>query len=84
MVFQIGSLNIPFDQRVLLVGSLNIPFDQRLLLVGSLNILQEAVNMSLENLKSYPFVKEALEKGTIKLLGAYYDFIDGKFETWEH
>jgi carbonic anhydrase len=40
--------------------------------------------MSLENLKSYPFVKEALEKGTIKLLGAYYDFIDGKFETWEH
>jgi hypothetical protein len=65
-------------------GSLNIPFDQRILLVGSLNILQEAVNMSLENLKSYPFVKEALEKGTIKLLGAHYDFIHGKSETWEH
>jgi carbonic anhydrase len=37
--------------------------------------------MSLENLKSYPFVKEGLEKGTIKLLGAHYDFVDG---TWEH
>ncbi|GJN18268.1 hypothetical protein PR202_gb05411 [Eleusine coracana subsp. coracana] len=45
---------------------------------------KEAVNMSLENLKSYPFVKEGLEKGTIKLVGAHYDFVDGKFETWDH
>ncbi|GJM87682.1 hypothetical protein PR202_ga03660 [Eleusine coracana subsp. coracana] len=52
--------------------------------VASLNILQEAVNMSLENLKSYPFVKEGLEKGTIKLVGAHYAFVDGKFETWDH
>ncbi|TVU01155.1 hypothetical protein EJB05_53402 [Eragrostis curvula] len=27
--------------------------------------------------------KEALEKGTLKLVGAHYDFVDGKFETWE-
>lgn len=53
--------------------------------VGSLNtlLLQEAVNVSLENLKTYPFVKEGLEKGTLKLVGGHYDFVSGKFETWE-
>jgi carbonic anhydrase len=48
-----------------------------------LSSLQEAVNVSLENLKSYPFVKEGLEKGTLKLVGGHYDFVNGKFETWE-
>ena len=45
--------------------------------------LQEAVNVSLENLKTYPFVKEGLEKGTLKLVGGHYDFVNGKFETWD-
>jgi carbonic anhydrase len=45
--------------------------------------LQEAVNVSLENLKTYPFVKEGVEKGTLKLVGGHYDFVNGKFETWE-
>ena len=45
--------------------------------------LQEAVNLSLENLKTYPFVKEGLEKGTLKLVGGHYDFVSGKFETWD-
>ena len=45
--------------------------------------LQEAVNVSLENLKTYPFVKEGLEKGTLKLVGGHYDFVSGKFETWD-
>ncbi|KAK8453220.1 hypothetical protein SEVIR_5G247900v4 [Setaria viridis] len=44
---------------------------------------KEAVNVSLENLKTYPFVKEGLEKGTLKLVGGHYDFVSGKFETWE-
>nr|AYJ71801.1 beta-carbonic anhydrase 2P3a [Garnotia stricta var. longiseta] len=44
---------------------------------------KEAVNVSLENLKTYPFVKEGLEKGTLKLVGGHYDFVNGKFETWD-
>jgi carbonic anhydrase len=44
---------------------------------------KEAVNVSLENLKTYPFVKEGLEKGTLKLVGGHYDFVSGKFETWD-
>ncbi|KAJ0985847.1 hypothetical protein J5N97_004203 [Dioscorea zingiberensis] len=43
---------------------------------------KEAVNVSVENLKTYPFVKEGLEKGTLSLYGGYYDFVGGNFETW--
>ncbi|KAJ6822335.1 carbonic anhydrase 2-like isoform X1 [Iris pallida] len=43
---------------------------------------KEAVNVSLENLKTYPFVKEGLEKKTLAIQGAYYDFVNGVFETW--
>jgi carbonic anhydrase len=45
--------------------------------------LQAAVNVSLENLKSYPFVKEGLANGTLKLVGGHYDFVNGKFELWD-
>jgi hypothetical protein len=45
-------------------------------------MLQEAVNVSLENLMTYPFVKEGVENGTLKVVGGHYDFINGKFQTW--
>ncbi|KAJ8460716.1 hypothetical protein OPV22_033642 [Ensete ventricosum] len=44
---------------------------------------KEAVNISLENLKTYPFVSEGVEKNTLKLIGAHYDFVAGSFGTWE-
>nr|CAD1834239.1 unnamed protein product [Ananas comosus var. bracteatus] len=44
---------------------------------------KEAVNVSLENLKTYPFVKERLEDNKLKLIGAHYDFVSCNFETWE-
>ncbi|XP_008782456.1 carbonic anhydrase, chloroplastic [Phoenix dactylifera] len=44
---------------------------------------KEAVNVSLDNLKTYPFVEEALEKKTLSLYGGYYDFVSGNFEAWE-
>ncbi|KAI0523176.1 hypothetical protein KFK09_005568 [Dendrobium nobile] len=44
---------------------------------------KEAVKVSLENLKTYPYVKEGLEKKTLALYGGYYDFVNGSFETWE-
>ncbi|KAJ1284487.1 hypothetical protein BS78_03G208100 [Paspalum vaginatum] len=43
---------------------------------------KEAVNTSIENLKTYPFVKEALANGTLTLVGGHYDFVNGKFDTW--
>ncbi|XP_039116279.1 carbonic anhydrase, chloroplastic-like isoform X2 [Dioscorea cayenensis subsp. rotundata] len=43
---------------------------------------KEAVNVSIENLKTYPFVKEGLEKGTLSLVPSHYCFVTGKLETW--
>lgn len=43
---------------------------------------QEAVNVSLGNLLSYPFVREGLVKKTLALKGGYYDFAKGSFELW--
>ncbi|CAN8260749.1 unnamed protein product [Cochlearia groenlandica] len=43
---------------------------------------REAVNVSLANLLTYPFVREGLVKGTLALKGGYYDFVKGAFELW--
>ncbi|KAL6204621.1 PREDICTED: carbonic anhydrase 2-like [Fragaria vesca subsp. vesca] len=45
---------------------------------------REAVNFSLANLLTYPFVQEAYTEKKLALRGAYYDFINGSFELWEH
>jgi carbonic anhydrase len=47
------------------------------------NGVQEAVNVSLRNLDTYPFVKDRMSKGTLHLIGARYDFVHGSFETWK-
>ncbi|XP_010251256.1 PREDICTED: carbonic anhydrase 2-like isoform X2 [Nelumbo nucifera] len=43
---------------------------------------KEAVNVSLGNLLTYPFVREGLVKKTLALKGGYYDFVNGTFELW--
>ncbi|KAI3433115.1 uncharacterized protein J3R85_007321 [Psidium guajava] len=43
---------------------------------------KEAVNVSLCNLLTYPYVREAAMKKTIALKGAHYDFVKGTFELW--
>ncbi|GFP99950.1 beta carbonic anhydrase 1 chloroplastic [Phtheirospermum japonicum] len=43
---------------------------------------KEAVNVSLGNLLSYPFVREGLVNKTLALKGGYYDFVNGSFELW--
>lgn len=43
---------------------------------------KEAVNVSLGNLLTYPFVREGLVKKTLALKGGYYDFVNGSFELW--
>ncbi|XP_062078619.1 carbonic anhydrase 2-like [Humulus lupulus] len=44
---------------------------------------EEAVNLSLKNLHSYPFVKKGVEEKKIALRGGYYDFVNGSFKLWE-
>ncbi|XP_065880702.1 carbonic anhydrase, chloroplastic-like [Euphorbia lathyris] len=43
----------------------------------------EAVNFSLVNLQSYPYVKAAMAYQNIRLWGAYYDFYNKNFKLWE-
>ncbi|KAG9160517.1 hypothetical protein Leryth_019471 [Lithospermum erythrorhizon] len=43
---------------------------------------KEAVNVSLGNLLSYPFVREGLVNKTLGIKGGYYDFVNGSFELW--
>lgn len=43
---------------------------------------KEAVNVSLGNLLTYPFVREGLVKKTLALKGGHYDFVNGSFELW--
>ncbi|KAI9121328.1 hypothetical protein K1719_008361 [Acacia pycnantha] len=43
---------------------------------------KEAVNVSLGNLLTYPFVREGLANKTLSLKGGYYDFVKGNFELW--
>lgn len=45
--------------------------------------MQEAVNVSLGNLLTYPFVREAVVNKTLALKGAHYDFVKGAFQLWD-
>ncbi|RLM92046.1 carbonic anhydrase 2 [Panicum miliaceum] len=55
-----------------------VPFDDQCSILE-----KEAVNVSLLNLLTYPWVKEGVANGTLKLVGARYDFVNGIFDTWE-
>lgn len=46
------------------------------------NCEKEAVNVSLGNLLTYPFVREAVIKKALDLKGSHYDFVKGSFELW--
>ncbi|KAI5436945.1 hypothetical protein KIW84_023174 [Lathyrus oleraceus] len=43
----------------------------------------EAVNVSIGNLLTYPFVREAVVKKALALKGAHYNFVNGTFELWD-
>lgn len=44
--------------------------------------VKEAVNVSLWNCMSYPFVKEGVQQEKLALHGAFFDFVNGAFERW--
>ncbi|KAK6922184.1 Carbonic anhydrase [Dillenia turbinata] len=48
------------------------------------NCEKEAVNVSLANLLTYPFVKAAVAKKALALMGSHYDFVKGTFDIWNH
>lgn len=48
-----------------------------------LTAMQEAVNVSLGNLLTYPFVRDGVVNKTLALKGAHYDFVNGTFELWD-
>ncbi|KAL2233614.1 UNVERIFIED_CONTAM: Carbonic anhydrase, chloroplastic [Sesamum indicum] len=56
----------------------NLDFDQQCTLLE-----KEAVNISLANLLSYPFVREGVMKKTLLLKGGHYDFVKGSFQLWD-
>ncbi|XP_022878285.1 carbonic anhydrase 2-like isoform X1 [Olea europaea var. sylvestris] len=43
---------------------------------------KEAVNISLGNLLTYQFVRQAVVNKTLSLKGGHYDFVKGSFELW--
>ncbi|XP_038703088.1 carbonic anhydrase 2-like isoform X2 [Tripterygium wilfordii] len=58
--------------------SSSLPFDDQ-----CTTCEKEAVNVSLGNLLTYPFVREAVVNDTVSLKGAHYNFINGSFELWD-
>ncbi|BFI22769.1 carbonic anhydrase [Marchantia polymorpha subsp. ruderalis] len=44
---------------------------------------QEAVNVSLANLLTFPWIKEKFEAGKLGIHGWYYDFVEGELTSWE-
>lgn len=55
----------------------------KLIIICFLSEMQEAVNESLGNLLTYPFVREKVLKKELALKGAHYDFVKGTFELWD-
>lgn len=41
------------------------------------------MNVSLRNLLTYPFVREAVTNKRVCLKGGYYNFVEGSFEHWD-
>lgn len=44
---------------------------------------QEAVNVSLANLLTFPFIEERVKSGKLRIHGMHYNFIDGQLTSWE-
>lgn len=48
---------------------------------GQTALEQEGVKVSIENLKTFPFIAERLDAGTLKLRGAVFAISDGKLKV---
>jgi len=43
---------------------------------------KEAVNVSLANLLTFPFIEERVHDGRLQIYGMHYDFVEGKLTSW--
>ncbi|KAG2678916.1 hypothetical protein I3843_11G026400 [Carya illinoinensis] len=43
---------------------------------------REAVKLSLINLLTYPYVRTGIANKKLRLMGGYYDFVEGSFHAW--
>uniref|UniRef100_A0A6P3ZSR6 Carbonic anhydrase n=1 Tax=Ziziphus jujuba TaxID=326968 RepID=A0A6P3ZSR6_ZIZJJ len=68
-------IGLPAKSKVVAQG---VPADQQLEALE-----KEAVNLSLVNLQTYPYVKEKISEKKLALRGGYYNFVNGSFELWE-
>ncbi|KAG6395951.1 hypothetical protein SASPL_142085 [Salvia splendens] len=71
------SIALPAKNKTLADCAIDTPFGEQ-----CATCEKEAVNVSLGNLLSYPFVREGLVKKTLALKGGHYDFVKGTFELW--
>ncbi|XP_030454367.2 beta carbonic anhydrase 5, chloroplastic-like isoform X1 [Syzygium oleosum] len=55
----------------------HLSFDQQ-----CIHCEKESVTQSLNNLLTYPWIKERVEEGLLSISGGYYDFADCTFEKW--
>ena len=39
---------------------------------------RHSIQVSIENLKTFPFIQDRVTAGTLRLRGAYFDIADGK------
>ncbi|XP_065877022.1 carbonic anhydrase 2-like isoform X1 [Euphorbia lathyris] len=70
------SIGLPAKAKVLAENG-SLPFPEQCTCCE-----KEAVNVSIANLLTYPFVRDGLAKKTLGLKGGYYDFVKGSFELW--
>jgi carbonic anhydrase len=45
--------------------------------------MQEAVNLSLKNLLTYPYVKERVKGGGLHIHGMHYNLRHGRLTSWD-
>ncbi|KAJ6981180.1 carbonic anhydrase 2-like isoform X1 [Populus alba x Populus x berolinensis] len=72
-----GLMSIPDD------GSTASDFIENWVKICSAAKSTEAVNVSLGNLLTYPFVRDAVVNDAVSLKGAHYNFVKGTFELWD-
>ena len=44
---------------------------------------RQAVRLSLDNLSTFPFIREAVSTGELSLQGWYLNIFDGTLEIWD-
>ncbi|OMO81463.1 Carbonic anhydrase [Corchorus capsularis] len=70
-------IGLPAKQKVKEEAN-HLPEEEQLRLLE-----KESVENSMANLLTYPFVRNAVENGSITLRGGYYNFDNGTFQQWK-